>query len=428
MKQLINDMEIYFIVLGYFFFLFYYYLLINKKIINLYVITLTYITIAFYVGIWTFDVAKLLVNPFNEDFLESAILLYNISFFSILSTLLLVVTIEASQKNRQQTNLYSNLSKYVISDVPFSIILFFSIPIVLVFITIYIPVFQDNISVSKYFQDRIAEFIKYRPFYTLSINLLSIFLFMQLANLIVSHKRRLPQLLKIIFLILLLIGTGKRGQLFFPVFLIGLSYYMYKKKYFTLLGLFFGTVLLGSLLRMNSLMDFFNVSLYNLYQSFSSSFFVSIRELTRLLSFFDENFLYGLTYIAGFISFVPTAINPFKEEYNYMRYITYLSGENPDLFGGMRATFIGEAFINFGVIGVILISIMFGFLLFYLQRIISKHTIYKSFEYYLLLFLTFKMVILPLFENGSAMFLFFLITISGFFIVNIANRIGFKGK
>jgi len=413
------------VILLFIFFFIYYYIFINKKIINIYIITLFYICIAFYAGIWTFDTAKHLVNPFDEFFLEKTILLFKISYFYLILGLvvfLLIIKVSANKQKVGINNFGKNLLSYVFQDVPLLLILITSIPLLVVFFNIYIPIFQDNLSVSKYFQDRITEFTKYRPFYTLSINMLSVFLFIQISFFIKeSNKKKFFQLFKIVLLILLLIATGKRGQVFFPLFITGLSFLLYKKKYISLLFLIIFTMILGSLLRIG----FNNISLFSLkelYQSFSSSFFVSIRELTRLLSFFNDSYLYGLTYIADFTSFIPTSIYSFKDKYNFMRYITYLSGEDPNLFGGMRATYIGEAYINFGIIGITLISIIFSLVLIVLQKILSKNSIYQSFEYYLLLFWSVKMVVLPFFENGSAMFLFFLITLFAFVTVTLFNK------
>ena len=419
----------YFIAIAFLFYILFYFFIINKKIINIYTIVLFYMLLAYYFGIWTFDTAKELVTPFNDSFLDQTIFLFNLSYFYIEITILIILIISKIKIRTSQhiKNKNIDLMKYIAVDVPFALIIVFSIPIFIVFTMIYIPGLQENLSISKYFQDRLDEFIRYRPFYTLSLNLLSVFLFMEIVNLIVENKDRTIKILKVFFIFIILIATGKRGQLFFPIFIVGLSYFMYKKKYLSLLFMLLSTIFLGSLLRMNSFSDIFDISLITLYKSFSSSFFVSIRELTRLLSFFDNNYLYGLTYLADLGSFIPTSINPFKNEYNYMRYITYLSGENPDLFGGMRATYIGEAFINFGVYGVMFISIIFGILLSAIQKIINKTSYYQSFAYYIILFWAVKMIALPFFENGSAMFLFFLITIFGFFLVNFINKIQLKG-
>jgi len=307
-----------------------------------------------------------------------------------------------------------------IADVSWIVIILVSIPLYLVFINIYIPVFEDKTFISKYFQDRLTDFIPYRPFYSLSINGLSTILFLQINYFLFSFKRisffkllKNKKFLKMLFLIITLFFTAKRGQFYYPLFISIVAYLIYKRHLIKLvLTSSFLIVLVGVSRNFSEIIKG-EISLEHTLMTLSTSFFVSVRELTRVLFFFNEgnnSFLFGKTYIAGFFSFIPTKINALKANYNYMRYTSIISNQNPDDFGGMRSTYLGEAFVNFGDVGIIVLPIFFALFVYIIHILIKKYAV-NNFIYYIMVFWVFKILVMPFYENGSSMILFFLITI-----------------
>ena len=70
----------------------------------------------------------------------------------------------------------------------------------------------------------------------------------------------------------------------------------------------------------------------------------------------------GKTYLAAFLSFIPSAIFPFREAYGFGRYSLEIlfSGNAAPTYGGLRPSFVGEAYLNFGVPGVFFIGYLLG--------------------------------------------------------------------
>jgi oligosaccharide repeat unit polymerase len=394
------------------------YLLGAKKIISLCSVTLFYIMIGIYIGESSILYSSRWVKFESVAHIDKSILYLKIGFyicvllFAILPFFFKEYNLKKS-KNEGVKNLFA-------ADVSWIVIILVSIPLYLVFINIYIPVFEDKTFISKYFQDRLTDFIPYRPFYTLSINGLSTILFLQINYFLFSFKRisffkllKNKKFLKMLFLIITLFFTAKRGQFYYPLFISIVAYLIYKRHLIKLvLTSSFLIVLVGVSRNFSEIIKG-EISLEHTLMTLSTSFFVSVRELTRVLFFFNEgnnSFLFGKTYIAGFFSFIPTKINALKANYNYMRYTSIISNQNPDDFGGMRSTYLGEAFVNFGDVGIIVLPIFFALFVYIIHILIKKYAV-NNFIYYIMVFWVFKILVMPFYENGSSMILFFLITI-----------------
>lgn len=86
---------------------------------------------------------------------------------------------------------------------------------------------------------------------------------------------------------------------------------------------------------------------------------------------FGDNYLLGRTYLAGFLSFIPSSISPFMVEWRWGRFSTTM------LFGwtghfGLRGGNVMEAYLNFGVVGVVFAGIAQGILAGYLEKMFYK--------------------------------------------------------
>lgn len=402
------------------------YFFVTKRIVNVATLGLAYILVSIIVGENTIFYSQNLVSKFDMSFANMAIRQLKVAF--LLTTIIVFLFQIAFPEKRLISSSKINLESLISANSSWLLILLLAIPLYLVFFEIYVPVFQEKTHVSKYFQDKLKEFIPYRPFYTLSINGLSTLLFLQLNNLILNGKKfnflfafSSKKFYKVFFIAMSLFFTAKRGQLFFPMFICLISFLLYKRKFIKLTVYGSLTIVLISLARNMKQILSGKFDIQDVAMSFSTSFFVSVRELTRVLDSFvngGHSYLYGKTYVAGLFSFVPTSINKLKEKYNYMRYTSYISNQNPDDFGGMRSTFVGEAYINFGFLGIICISIVFGLAIYLIYLWIKKYTANK-FVYYIFTFWTLKLIILPFYENGSSMLLFFFITICFMIVPNL---------
>ena len=394
------------------------YIFVSKKIINLCTLSLVYIMAGIYVGESTIKFSAQWVRFTDFSFFELSVFYLKIGFYIVLLSFAFFQII--FKERNLKTNKPSGFGKLFSINVSWGIVIVLAIPLYFVFFDIYFPVFHEKTFISKYFQDRLEDFIPYRPFYTLAINGFSTILFLQINYFLFSYKRisffkllMNKNFLKLLFICISLFFTAKRGQLFFPIFISIIAFLIYKKKSLKLSIVGGLLILITAISRNFSKLINGDFDLEDVLMSLSTSFFVSVRELTRVLYFFNagnHDLLYGKTYIAGLFSFIPTNINTLKANYNYMRYTSIISNQNPDDFGGMRSTYLGEAYVNFGYAGIILLPFFFAITIYIFHLLVKKYS-YDNFIYFIATLWTFKMVILPIYENGSSMFLFFLITV-----------------
>jgi hypothetical protein len=110
---------------------------------------------------------------------------------------------------------------------------------------------------------------------------------------------------------------------------------------------------------------------------------VQIRETARLTYNFEQKnvaFFKGKTLVANIIGLLPTAYTPFKKEYQFGRVSSRLFGTDPETAGGPRVGMVGEAYINFGHFGIIVLPLLLGVLIWYLDRIYPINHNYSSYS------------------------------------------------
>lgn len=97
------------------------------------------------------------------------------------------------------------------------------------------------------------------------------------------------------------------------------------------------------------------------YQIFYANNFSDFRDYAWILGGFDGRFYHGMTYLAGYMALVPSFISEFRNDYRTGVITTTLAGLNPESHAGLRPTLFGEAYLNFGIPGVIIAATLFGF-------------------------------------------------------------------
>ena len=114
---------------------------------------------------------------------------------------------------------------------------------------------------------------------------------------------------------------------------------------------------------------------FNLYAMFREiilgNTFSDMRDGAYILSGYDklfgEQLLYGKTLIADILSFIPSAISPFMVEWRWGRFTTEMLFGMSDHFG-LRGGNVMEAYLNFGVLGVIFFAAAQGVLNGFLEK------------------------------------------------------------
>lgn len=180
------------------------------------------------------------------------------------------------------------------------------------------------------------------------------------------QKKDFFLLLVLILVIFLAFFTGSRGTIFFTLFggiiiyLIGLKKKL-NLKYLTILIIisfivlsYMGTLRSGKEYESNS--DFFLFSLL-----FGNNF-SDLRDFAWILSYWDKTFLYGKSYLAALISFIPSSLIEFRQHYNIAAYTNDFLGFDSRLHPGLRPVIFGESYLNFGIVGVIFIGFIGGYI------------------------------------------------------------------
>ncbi|MBB6253671.1 O-antigen polymerase [Nitrospirillum iridis] len=88
-----------------------------------------------------------------------------------------------------------------------------------------------------------------------------------------------------------------------------------------------------------------------------------LRDFAWILTGMDDSPLFwGKTYMAGYLSFIPAYLFPFRVEFGFGRVSPALAGLDPMFHSGLRPPIFGEMYVNFGLPGVALGGFLYGLL------------------------------------------------------------------
>ncbi|GIO12254.1 hypothetical protein J19TS2_18090 [Cohnella xylanilytica] len=96
--------------------------------------------------------------------------------------------------------------------------------------------------------------------------------------------------------------------------------------------------------------------------------FSDLRDFAWVLSGWDKEFLYGKTELAGIMSFIPSSVSSLRDEWGLGEVTTRIIGYSSDTHPGLRPGIFGEAFLNFGYVGVVSFGFIYGFAIYKLHR------------------------------------------------------------
>jgi hypothetical protein len=212
-----------------------------------------------------------------------------------------------------------------------------------------------------------SEFL--RPLFNFTLSLFQIVIFF-----IALRKKWLS------FLPILLISLcwGIRGIILGGLLQIWMQYAFRREGRVSLFktSLFFSSLLLSAILIENLRAGSFNLTQAcssTLFSYFYGNNFSDTRDFACILSNWDGEFLYGKSYLAGLLSFIPRSFLWIREEWGITLLTNQWIGFDSNIMPGLRPGLFGEAFLNFSYFGVILLGLFFGFCLRYVDLKIKQH-------------------------------------------------------
>ena len=207
-----------------------------------------------------------------------------------------------------------------------------------------------------------------RPFFNFILSLfLVLFFFISLRFAQIDRKK---YLLFFIPLFILSLCWGIRSIILGGLLQLWMQTVFYKEgKVGLLKSVFFLSCLLISAVVIGNIRAGSLALLQDLYaipfSYFYGNNFSDTRDFACILSNWDGEFLYGKSYIAGILSFIPRALLSIREEWGICMLSNNWIGFDSTVMPGLRPGLFGEAFLNFGWFGVAPIGFLFGFCLRY---------------------------------------------------------------
>lgn len=171
-----------------------------------------------------------------------------------------------------------------------------------------------------------------------------------------------------LLLIILLLFSGSRSSLMTPILTAFVIYFISQKNKIKLFNIvIFGflvlyiVVYLGEIRKGN--FSFIDVSTMLFTSIVYGNNFSDIRDFAWILAYWDNEYIYGKSYLAAIFSFVPRSFSDLRELWAISVYTSNLTGLDPNVHAGLRPGKFGEAFLNFGYLGVIILGFITGYIL-----------------------------------------------------------------
>ncbi|QJD97560.1 oligosaccharide repeat unit polymerase [Mucilaginibacter robiniae] len=105
-----------------------------------------------------------------------------------------------------------------------------------------------------------------------------------------------------------------------------------------------------------------------LAEIFYGNSFSDVRDLSWVLSLWDGNYFYGKTYLAAFMSFIPSSLSAYRTRWSIGKVTATMAGYSITEHPGIRPGTFGEVYLNFGIIGVIILGILMGYSMRYIDK------------------------------------------------------------
>ncbi len=85
-----------------------------------------------------------------------------------------------------------------------------------------------------------------------------------------------------------------------------------------------------------------------------------LRDFAWMLSAWDHEPIMGATYLSGSLAWIPSYLMPIRKELGWGVFSTEMTGLGGAGHPGLRPTIFGEAYFNFGLLGVVVFAMLLG--------------------------------------------------------------------
>jgi oligosaccharide repeat unit polymerase len=214
-----------------------------------------------------------------------------------------------------------------------------------------------------------------RPLYNATISLYPVSLLYIFLFYLKGKKLSFKLLLYILIIFGIFLGT--RGAIVGSLVTLYLFYIFNKNGKENLIKIFLvGFFALFLALYIDSLRhgqyNVFNALSIGLIKIFYGNNFSDTRDFAWILTYLDGEYFLGKTYLAGLVSFIPRFILDFRSEWAISVVTDRIVGFSPSEHAGLRPGMFGEAYFNFGILGVMILGLIAGYFLRYVDLQIKK--------------------------------------------------------
>lgn len=203
---------------------------------------------------------------------------------------------------------------------------------------------------------------EFRPLYNLTLSLNPIAI-VYVGLKWISNKR-LSSLAVLLILTSSSLFLGTRGAMLGPLLTLFAFYLFSKQRSSRISVLVAGAIMFSSLVVvLEALRSKIGIStaLAGVLGSFLyGNNFSDVRDFAWILSKWDGSYIFGRSYVAALISFIPSSILAFRQEWSISKVTNAIVGLDPTLHSGLRPGPFGEAYFNFGLFGVFMIGLVAG--------------------------------------------------------------------
>ncbi|WP_375443770.1 O-antigen polymerase [uncultured Fibrella sp.] len=223
---------------------------------------------------------------------------------------------------------------------------------------------------------------KYMPIYILIISTFEIaFIIISIRSLQFNNN-----IDKTLFGFLVVFGffLGVRAPIILQGISFGVFYIMYKRngyisltKVMTAISVILFLVMLLAYIRNSTdetSTDPSLVALSFIAEIFYGNTFSDVRDFSWVLGNWNREYYLGRSYLAAFLSFIPSSLYPIRETWGIGKLTVRAAGLDETTHPGLRMGVFGEMYLNFGIIGVALFGIIWGYILRRVDYFTKKYT------------------------------------------------------